>query len=114
MTEGSIAAEIEERLLVPTYGSRWSPASIAAHRSLALPLQLTGPVRRWLLEIAGRPASLLGLGRPKLVEPIASRLFGNLPAPSRESRRILWNPSALNPEGADLVIAEVHRWMAPR
>jgi hypothetical protein len=114
MTERSIAAEIEERLLVPTYGSRWASASIAAHRGLALPLQLTGTVRRWVLEVAGQPASLLGLGRPKLVEPIAARLFGTLPAPSRESRRILWNPGVMNTEGADLVIAEVHRWMAPR
>ena len=40
------AAAIEERLLVPAYASRWSSLTVAAHRMLAFPLQLKGPVRR--------------------------------------------------------------------
>jgi GNAT acetyltransferase-like protein len=114
MTSRSIAAEIEERLLVPTYSSRWSPATIAAHRSLALPFQLVGQVCRWKVELAGMSVSVAGIGREKLIEPMAFRLFGELPKASREARRMLWSPGVLIDSGADVVIAEVHRWMAPR
>ncbi|MFL5401799.1 MAG: GNAT family N-acetyltransferase [Gemmatimonadales bacterium] len=114
MSDRTITAEIEERLLVPTYASRWSPATIAAHRSLALPFQLVGQVRRWVLPADGELLSVAGIGRKKLIEPIATRLFGELPPASSEPRRMLWSPAALIDSGADLVIVEVHRWMAPR
>jgi GNAT superfamily N-acetyltransferase len=110
----SIAAAIEELLLVPAYASRWAPASIAAHRGLAFPLQLLGQVHRWTVHFSGRAVHVVGVGRQKLIEPLCNRLFGELAQPSREARRGLWNPRALVRTGADLVVAEVHRWMAPR
>jgi hypothetical protein len=114
VADRTLAAEIEERLLVPTYSSRWAPATIAAHRGLALPFQLVGPVRRWKVHFGGVPIGVAGIGRAKLIEPIAGRLFDELPGASEEARRILWSPAALIDTGADVILAEVHRWMAPR
>jgi hypothetical protein len=105
---------IEERLWVPTYSSRWAPATIAAHRGMALPLQLVGQVQRWSVHFRGTKVQLAGIGRKKLVEPLYLRLFGELPQPSREAHRMLWSPGLLANTGADVVVAEVHRWMAPR
>jgi hypothetical protein len=110
----SLAAEIEERLLVPTYASGWNSASIAAHRSLALPLQLVGEVHRWSTLIDGQVLRILGIGRRKLLEPLCSEVAGELPPPTHEARRALWSPPALLGENADLIIVEIHRWMASR
>jgi hypothetical protein len=54
------------------------------------------------------------IGRHQLVDPIVGRLFAELPPPTTEARRMLWSADALVDSGADLVVAEVHRWMAPR
>jgi hypothetical protein len=110
----SIAAALEERLLTPARSSRWGPASIAAHRGLALPLQLVGPVHRWTVQRGPARLRLAGIGREELIAPIFARLFGQLPQPTRKDHRVLWSPSALIATGADMVIAEVHRWAAPR
>jgi GNAT superfamily N-acetyltransferase len=110
----SLAAAIEELLLVPAYASRWAPASIAAHRGLAFPLQLLGQVHRWTVQLGDGTVHVAGVGRQKLIEPLCYRLFGELARPSHEDRRALWNPAALVKTDADLVVAEVHRWMAPR
>ncbi len=107
------AALVEERLLVPTYGSRWRPLTVAAHRVLALPLQLRGPVRRRLIATEGREIAVLEIGRAKLTEPLCARLFGELPAPELGSARSLRDPADAA-GAADLVLAEVHRWLAPR
>jgi hypothetical protein len=48
------------------------------------------------------------------VDPIVTGLIGNLPAPSPEGRRWTWSPERLGEIEADLVVAEVHRWMAPQ
>jgi len=111
----SLVSLVEERLLVPTYTSRWGRAPVLAHRSMALPLQLIGDVRRRQLQVAGESISLIEVGREKLLRPIGSRILGELPQPVREMRRALWSPAAVT-EGAaaDIVLAEVHRWMAPR
>ena len=111
----SLVSLVEERLLVPTYTSRWGRAPVLAHRSMALPLQLTGDVRRRQVQVAGNSISLIEVGREKLLRPIGSRVLGELPPPVREMRRALWSPAAVT-EGAaaDIVLAEVHRWMAPR
>ena len=107
------AAAIEERLLVPAYASRWSSLTVAAHRVLAFPLQLRGPVRRRTVESGGHEVTLLEIGRPKLTERLCSRLFGKLPPPECEASRSLRDP--LEAAGAaHLVVAEVHRWVAPR
>ena len=107
------AADIEERLLVPAYASRWSSLTVAAHRMLAFPLQLRGPVRRRTVETGGRDVTLLEIGRPKLTGPLCTRLFGELPPPESEAARSLRDPLRAA-GGADLVVAEVHRWMASR
>ena len=107
------AAAIEERLLVPAYASRWSSLTVAAHRMLAFPFQLRGPVRRRTVESGGREVTLLEIGRPKLTEPLCSRLFGELPPPEIQTSRSLHHP--LEAAGAaELVVAEVHRWVASR
>jgi hypothetical protein len=107
------AATIEERLLVPAYASRWSSLTVAAHRMLALPLQLRGPVRRRTVESGGQELTLLEIGRPKLTEPLCTRLFGELPPPASETSRSLRDPSEAA-GAAHLVVAEVHRWVASR
>lgn len=106
-------ALIEERLLVPTYASRWAPLTVAAHRMLALPLQLRGPVRRRVVESDGREIAVLEIGRSKVTEPLCARLFGDLPAFEDGSSRSLRNPEPYA-GAAHLVVAEVHRWLAPR
>jgi hypothetical protein len=107
------AATIEERLLVPAYASRWSSLTVAAHRMLAFPLQLRGPGRRRTVESGGQELTLLEIGRSKLTEPLCARLFGELPPSETETSRSLRDP--LETVGtADLVVAEVHRWVASR
>ncbi len=106
-------AKVEERLLVPTYASRWSPLSVAAHRMLALPLQLRGPMRRRVVETGGREIVVLEIGRAKITELLCARLFGELPPPEYGAARSLRDPGAAA-GAAHLVVAEVHRWLAAR
>ena len=110
----SLAARVEERLLIPSYASRWAFAPISAHRTLSLPLQLVGQARRRSVHFGDSRIEVLGIGREKLIDPLCTRLFGELPVPRREGRRLTWSPEGLTHLGADLVMAEVHRWMAPR
>jgi hypothetical protein len=111
----SLPGAIEERLLVPAYSSRWSRAPIIAHRGMALPFQLTGRVRKRIISFGGDPLELVEIGREKLLRPLGTRLFGELPAAVEQVTRVLWSPAALSREGsAGLVMAEVHRWMADR
>jgi Acetyltransferase (GNAT) domain len=110
----SFAAEVEERLLVPAYSSRWAFAPIAAHRGLSLPLQLVGQMRQRSLVFNGAPVKLIDLGREKLILGLATRLFGDLPSPTVQERRPLWNPAIALEHEADVILAEVHRWMASR
>ena len=107
------AAVLEERLLVPTYASHWSPLTVAAHRMLALPLQLRGPIRRRVVESGGREITVLETGRAKVTEVLCARLFGELPAPEYGAPRSLRDPRAAA-GSAHLVVSEVHRWLAPR
>ncbi len=108
-----VTAFLEERFLVPAYSSRWAPATIAAHRTLSLPLQLAGSGRRRTVH-AEPGHEVLELGREKLTSHITARLFGTLPVPRLEARRWTIRPAQLEMTGADLVVAEVHRWMATR
>jgi Acetyltransferase (GNAT) domain len=108
------AAAIEERLLLPAYASRWSSLSVAAHRVLAFPLQLRGPSRRRIVAAGDRELRLLECGRPKLTEPLCARLFGELPPAESEPARFLGDPAELAGTGSDLVVTEVHRWVAAR
>jgi hypothetical protein len=110
----SLAALIEEQLLIPSYASPWAFAAIAAHRASALPLQLDGPADRRVIELNGETLQVLAIGRRKLLDPILTRLFGTLPASICEGRRPTWSPTDLRQDAAGLVVAEVHRWMVPR
>jgi Acetyltransferase (GNAT) domain len=105
---------IEERLLVPTYSSPWPVPPIVAHRSMALPFQLRGEARRRKVTFAGHSLDVVEIGREKLLRPLCARLFGELPQPVAELPQTLWNPDALARSGTDMVLAEVHRWRAPR
>jgi hypothetical protein len=110
----SLAARVEERLLIPSYTSRWAFPPISAHRIMALPLQLVGQAQRRSVHFGGTRIELLGIGREKLIDPLCARLFGDLPIPHQEGRQLTWSPGGLSHLEADLVVAEVHRWMAPR
>jgi hypothetical protein len=67
------------------------------------------------VRFADADLELLEIGREKLTAAVGTRLFGELPQPSRQTRRAVWSPAALQRQaGADLVVAEVHRWMADR
>ena len=110
----SLAARIEERLLIPSYASHWAFAPISAHRVLSLPLQLMGQVQRRSVHVGDTRIDLLGIGRTKLIDPLCARLFGDLPEPRPDGRKLTWSPDELTHPEADLVVAEVHRWMAPR
>ncbi len=98
---------------MPTYASRWSPLTVAAHRVLALPLQLRGSMRRRVVESGGREITVLEIGRAKVTEALCGGLFGELPAPEYGATRSLRDPGAAA-GAAHLVVAEVHRWLAPR
>lgn len=110
----SLAAWVEERLLIPSYASRWTFAPIAAHRTLSLPLQLVGQAQRRSVQVGDTRIEVLGIGREKLIDPLLTRLFGELPIPRQEGRRLTCSPGGLTRLEADLVVAEVHQWMAPR
>jgi GNAT superfamily N-acetyltransferase len=69
--------------------------------------------RRTVEESAEREVTLLEIGRPKLTEPLCARLFGQLPPAEIETSRSLSDPAEAA-GAADLVVAEVHRWVAPR
>jgi Acetyltransferase (GNAT) domain len=110
----SIAAQIEERLLVPTYATRWAPATIAAHRGMAFPFQLVGQLHHRAISHSGKPIQIAGIGRRKLLDPFYATLFGELPVATGHGRKLLWSPDSLATIPADLVVAEVHRWMAAK
>ena len=110
----SLAARVEERLLIPTYSSRWAFAPISAHRTMSLPLQLVGRMQRRSVSSGLTPIEVLSIGREKLIDPICTRLFGDPPSPRQEGRQLTWRPGGLTHLDADMVVAEVHQWMAPR
>ncbi|HEY8197260.1 MAG TPA: GNAT family N-acetyltransferase [Gemmatimonadales bacterium] len=110
----SLAAELEERLLIPSYTSDWAFAPISAHRTLSLPLQLMGQAQRRTVYLGATRTEVLSVGRQKLIDPLCARLFGELPVPRSEGQRLTWGPGGLARLEADLVVAEVHRWMTPR
>jgi len=110
----SLAAEVEERLLVPSYASRWAFAPISAHRTMSLPLQLMGQAQRRTVHVGATRIEVLGIGRKKLIDPLCTRLFGELPAPRSEGWQVAWSPGGLTYFETDLIVVEVHRWMAPR
>lgn len=110
----SLAAEVEERLLIPSYASRWAFAPISAHRTMSLPLQLVGQAQRRTVHSGAQPFEVLTIGRQKRIAPLCTRLFGELPVARPEGRQLAWSPGGLTYSETDVVMAEVHRWMVPR
>ena len=108
----SLAARVEERLLIPSYASRWSFASVFLHRAMSLPFQLVGQARRRTVHLGGERVEVLSVGRAKRVEALCIRLFSELPLSKCEGPRLALNPQSLSRAGADLVVVEVHRWLA--
>jgi len=109
----SLAAMVEERLLIPSYTSSWAFAPISAHHTMSLPLQLMGRAQRRTIHLDATPVDVLSIGRRKLVDPLCARLFGELPISRAEGRHLTWSPGGLAHLQADVIVAEVHRWMAP-
>ena len=109
----SLAAVVEERLLIPSYSSRWAFAPISAHRTMSLPLQLVGQAQRRTVHFGATPIEVLGIGRRKLIDPLCAKLFGELPIARSEGLQLAWSPAGLTYLETDVVVAEVHRWMVP-
>ncbi len=105
---------LEERFLVPTYSSPRSGLWVAAHRTLSVPLQLRGTARCYRVRPEGQELRVVAIGRPKRFERLLRRLFGELTEVEGTTSRLLWDPPAIESLEADLTIAEVHRWFAPR
>src|SRR6185295_5250732 len=99
----SLAAGVEERLLIPAYASSWAFAPILAHRTMSLPLQLTGEVRRRSVHFGDSRIELVGIGRAKVIDSLTGRLFGELPEAGPEGWRLTWSPEGLSNPEADLV-----------
>jgi hypothetical protein len=108
----SLVALIEERLIIPSYASDWAVASIALHRLLSLPLQLTGTVQRRSVSVPGGTIDVLGVGREKLIASFCTGILGSLPASTNEGRRLTLRPKALAALPADLIVVEVNRFLA--
>lgn len=114
MSHKSLMAAAEERFLVPTYSSSRGSLPIAAHRGLALPFQLVGEVRHRSVGFAGGRIAIVEIGREKLLRSLGTRLFGELPRATSALRLPLWSPTLIVDPESDIVMAEVHRWMASR
>jgi hypothetical protein len=107
-----LSAFDEERFLVPTYSSARAPVWIAAHRALSMPFQLQGPARRYTAQVDGEDLTIVAIGRPKRLRPIFRRLFGEVQQGELTTTRTIWQPEWLADLDADLVVANVHRWVA--
>jgi GNAT acetyltransferase-like protein len=103
---------IEERFLVPTYSSGQAPMWIAAHRALSMPFQLQAPARRYVAQVEGQELKIIAIGRSKRFRPIFRRLFGEVQEGDFTATRTIWQPEWLADLDADLVVANVHRWVA--
>jgi hypothetical protein len=107
-----IAGFVEERFLVPTYSSAQAPMWIAAHRALSMPFQLQGPARRYNARFQDQELRIVALGRPKRFRPVLRRLFDDVREVELSMTRTIWQPQWLGDLDADLVVADVHRWVA--
>ena len=110
----SLLARVEERFLVPAYASPRAEAWIATHDALALPFQLQGQMRRSTLPTVDGALRVVEIGRGKHTGPFCARLLGARPAGTEHGVATLVNPALLEGMVADLALAEIHRWMAPR
>jgi hypothetical protein len=77
-----------------------------------VPLQLQGAARHFVACREGQELRIVGVGRRKRFEPLFRRLFGELKELEGTTTVSVRGPAALSGLGADLVVAEVHRWVA--
>jgi GNAT acetyltransferase-like protein len=110
----SLLASVEERFLVPAYASPRPEAWIATHDVLALPFQLRGAARRAVVQTTEGVVRVLEIGRGKQSGAFCSQLLGTCADGAGEGMLTLCNPTELERLESDLVLAEIHRWMAPR
>jgi GNAT superfamily N-acetyltransferase len=122
----SLLAAIEERWLVPAYSSPRAAAWVAAHEWLTVPFRLRGEVRRYEWPLAGQRLTVVTTGAPERLRQFTERITGPLTEASigtsieapASARRALWRPVPLADSfadaGADLTVAQIHRWAAPR
>src|SRR5688572_26931764 len=108
----SLTGFIEERFLVPIYSSARAPMWIAAHRALSMPFQLQAPARRFTARFEGEELKIVAIGRSKLFSPVFRRLFDEVHQVEITTTRTIWQPQWLGDLDADLVVAEVHPWVA--
>jgi hypothetical protein len=108
----SLAGFIEERFLVPAYSSARAPMWIAAHRALSMPFQLQAPARRFTARFEGEELKIVAIGPSKRLRPVFRRLFDEVQQVEITTTRTIWQPQWLGDLDADLVVAEVHRWVA--
>jgi hypothetical protein len=111
-TGPGFAAFVEERFLVPTYSSPQAPLWVAAHRALSMPFQLQAAARRYRVQVEGDELTIVAIGRPKRFRSVLRRLFGEVQQVELTTTRTIWQPEWLADLDADLVIADVHRWVA--
>ena len=110
----SLLASVEERFLVPAYASPRADAWIATHDALAFPFQLRGQVRRSTVPAGGGAIRVVEIGRGKHTGPFCARLLGSRSVTTDHGTAVMLSPAALDGVEADLALAEIHRWMAPR
>jgi hypothetical protein len=103
---------LEERFLVPAYSSPRAPLWVAAHRTLSVPLQVQGAVYHFAGCREGQDLRIIGIGRRKRFEPLLRRLFGEVKELQGATTISVTGPAAFSGLEADLVVAEVHRWVA--
>lgn len=110
----SATALVEERFLMPVYGGASAPAWIASHGALSLPLRLRDTVRLGTATFDGSPVTIAAAGPARRIRTLLAPALDGLRDSGRSVGCGLWSPSALEQLGTDLVVAEIHRWAAPR
>lgn len=108
-------ASVEERFLVPCQASPRRGAWIAAYGALALPLLARGRERSGVVRIEGEPVRVTAIGRPRRLQALLAHWF-DPPVPRLEGgvMRCLWRPRDCMRRPAELRVAEIHHWAAPR
>ncbi len=109
----SFLATVEERFFVPAYSSPWARAWIATHDALSLPFQLRGRARRTTARTDEGTIEVVEMGRGKHTGALLHQLLGDH-AERADEGAVSLSPAALRLVEGDLVLAEIHRSMAPR
>jgi hypothetical protein len=108
-------AGVEERFLVPCHASPRRRAWIAAYGVAALALQARGRERYGVVRIEGEPVRVTAIGRSRRINALIAHWFDRpLPGLDAGPTRCLWRPHDCMRRPAELHVAEIHAWAAPR